>query len=151
MIGCDKYPPYNFEDKNGQPTGIDVDLAREAFDRLGYKPVFVTINWEDKTDLLDSGEIAHCRFRKCIYRLFYLAEKRIYQLLILKRDKFPQLRKSFLALIEKHILGLCGRLNSKSSVSKIGKGINIAVLTDCHHLPAVQIRYRPVVDRKSVV
>lgn len=57
VIGCDKYPPYNFEDKNGQPTGIDVDLAREAFDRLGYKPVFVTINWEDKTDLLDSGEI----------------------------------------------------------------------------------------------
>lgn len=57
IIGCDKYPPYNFEDESGQPTGIDIDLARESFARLGYEPEFVTINWEEKNDLLDSGEI----------------------------------------------------------------------------------------------
>lgn len=69
IVGCDKYPPYNFEDKNGQPTGIDVDLAREAFDRLGYKPVFVTINWEDKTDLVNSGEI------DCIWGSFSIDDR----------------------------------------------------------------------------
>lgn len=57
IVGCDKYPPYNFEDENGQPTGIDIDLARESFGRIGYEPQFITINWEEKTDLLNSGEI----------------------------------------------------------------------------------------------
>ena len=57
IIGCDKYPPYNFEDDSGQPIGIDIDLAREALGRIGYQPEFVTINREEKADLLDNGEI----------------------------------------------------------------------------------------------
>lgn len=57
IIGCDEYPPYNYADADGKPTGIDVDLAREAFSRIGYQPEFITINWEEKASLLDSGEI----------------------------------------------------------------------------------------------
>lgn len=57
IIGCDKYPPYNFEDDSGQPIGIDIDLAREALGRLGYKAEFITINWEEKKELLDNGDI----------------------------------------------------------------------------------------------
>ena len=30
-IGSDNYPPYNYLDENGVPTGIDVELATEAF------------------------------------------------------------------------------------------------------------------------
>ena len=56
-IGSDVYPPFAFKDSDGNPTGIDVDLATEAFKRIGYKAVFKTINWEDKDMLLDSGEI----------------------------------------------------------------------------------------------
>ena len=48
IVGSDDYPPYNFEDANGKPAGIDVDLATEAFGRMGYEPVFSYINWEEK-------------------------------------------------------------------------------------------------------
>ena len=57
VVGSDDYPPYNFEDANGKPTGIDVDLAREAFGRMGYEAVFSYINWEEKKELLEAGTI----------------------------------------------------------------------------------------------
>jgi polar amino acid transport system substrate-binding protein len=57
IVGSDNYPPFNYEDANGQPTGIDVDLAKEAFGRMGYRAVFVTIDWEDKKELAERGEI----------------------------------------------------------------------------------------------
>ena len=57
LLGSDNYPPFHYEDANGQPTGIDVDLAKEAFRRMGYQAVFVTIDWEDKKDLVERGEI----------------------------------------------------------------------------------------------
>lgn len=57
LVGSDNYPPFHYEDANGQLTGIDVDLAKEAFRRMGYQAVFVTIDWEDKKDLVERGEI----------------------------------------------------------------------------------------------
>ena len=57
LVGSDNYPPFHYEDANGQPTGVDVDLAKEAFRRMGYQAVFVTIDWEDKKDLVERGEI----------------------------------------------------------------------------------------------
>ena len=57
VIGCDNYPPYSYEDANGRPTGIDIDLAREALSRMGYQAVFQNIDWEKKQDLLSSGKI----------------------------------------------------------------------------------------------
>ncbi len=56
-IGIDIYEPYSYYDDLGQVTGIDVELAREACDRLGYTPEFVGISWEKKDELLESGEI----------------------------------------------------------------------------------------------
>ncbi len=57
LVGSDNYPPYNYEDASGQPTGIDVELATEAFRRMGYRAVFVYIDWEEKTELVESGQI----------------------------------------------------------------------------------------------
>ncbi len=57
LIGSDSYPPYVYLDNDGTPTGIDVDIAAEAFRRLGYQAVFTTINWEQKKVLVESGEI----------------------------------------------------------------------------------------------
>lgn len=45
VIGSDSYPPFNYLSADGQPTGIDVELATEAFRRMGYKAQFVTIDW----------------------------------------------------------------------------------------------------------
>ena len=57
IVGSDNYPPFNYLDVDGAPTGIDVDLATEAFRRMGYQAKFVTIDWEDKKTLVEAGSI----------------------------------------------------------------------------------------------
>ena len=57
LIGSDTYPPYIYMDNNGDITGLDVDLAREAFRRMGYEAEFTSIDWERKKALVDAGEI----------------------------------------------------------------------------------------------
>ena len=57
IVGSDNFPPYNYEDANGQPTGIDVDLAAEACRRMGYRAVFTYIDWEKKKELVENGSI----------------------------------------------------------------------------------------------
>lgn len=57
MVGCDDYTPFSYMDVDGNVTGIDVELAREAFDRIGYQADFTFINWEDKKKLLKDGSI----------------------------------------------------------------------------------------------
>ena len=57
MIGSDNYPPYVYLNNDGVPTGIDVDIATEAFKRMGYAAQFETIDWEQKSTLVESGDI----------------------------------------------------------------------------------------------
>ena len=52
-LGSDNYPPYNYLNEDGIPTGIDVELATEAFKRMGYQVEVVQINWEKKKELVD--------------------------------------------------------------------------------------------------
>ena len=66
-VGSDNYPPYVYLDHNGDPTGIDVDIATEAFRRMGIQAVFATIDWEQKTEMLENGEI------DCIWGCFSMA------------------------------------------------------------------------------
>ena len=56
-LGSDRYPPFNYFNEDGVPTGIDVDLATEAFGRMGYRVEVHNIDWEKKKDLLKSGEL----------------------------------------------------------------------------------------------
>lgn len=56
-VGCDTYPPYNYTGTDGRPAGIDIDLATEAFRRMGYQPKFVSIDWESKRTLVERGDI----------------------------------------------------------------------------------------------
>lgn len=57
VVGSDNYPPFNYTDSDGRPTGIDVDLATEAFRRMGYRAEFVLINWEEKQKLVEDGTV----------------------------------------------------------------------------------------------
>ena len=41
IVGSDNYPPYNYENSNGEPTGIDVELAKEAFHRMGLSLIHI--------------------------------------------------------------------------------------------------------------
>ena len=68
-IGCDNYPPFTYVNSDGKPVGIDVELAREAFSRMGYAPEFVFINWEDKKNLLAKGSI------DCIWSSFTMTDR----------------------------------------------------------------------------
>ena len=68
-VGYDNYSPFSFMDANGNMTGIDVELAREAFSRMGYAPEFVFINWEDKKNLLVKGSI------DCIWSSFTMTDR----------------------------------------------------------------------------
>ena len=52
VIGVDYFEPYSYQTSDGEYKGIDVELAQEAFQRLGYQPKFENIVWEDKDELL---------------------------------------------------------------------------------------------------
>ena len=56
-IGCDQFPPFNYLNEDGVPEGIDMDLATEAFGRMGYDVEINYIEWEKKKDLVESGQI----------------------------------------------------------------------------------------------
>ena len=52
VIGIDYFEPYSYQTSDGKYKGIDVELAEEAFQRLGYQPEFEKVVWEDKEKLL---------------------------------------------------------------------------------------------------
>lgn len=53
----DTFVPMGFRNNNGEFTGFDVDLAREAVKRLGLKIEFQPMDWNLKEQELDSGNI----------------------------------------------------------------------------------------------
>ena len=57
IVGSDTYPPYIYLNNDGVPAGIDVEIATEAFRRMGYAARFESIDWEQKTNLVESGTI----------------------------------------------------------------------------------------------
>ena len=57
VIGIDYFEPYSYQTSDGEYKGIDVELATEAFQRMGYQPKFEKVVWEDKDDLLADGTI----------------------------------------------------------------------------------------------
>ena len=57
-VGFDaSFPPYGYQDDNGEYVGFDLDLAQEVCDRLGYELVKQPIDWDAKDMELSSGTI----------------------------------------------------------------------------------------------
>ena len=54
-IASDIFEPYVYID-DGEYTGIDIEIAKEACRRLGYEPVFSTIDWSRRDSALENGE-----------------------------------------------------------------------------------------------
>lgn len=74
IIGSDTYPPYVYMDNNGDITGLDVEIAREALRRMGYQAEFVSIDWERKKELVNKGDI------DCIWGCFSMdGRKQLYR------------------------------------------------------------------------
>ena len=58
MVGGDRdYPPYEFLDKNGEPTGYNVELTRAIAEVMGMKVQFRLGAWSEMRSDLQSGKI----------------------------------------------------------------------------------------------
>lgn len=58
VIGLDdNFPPFGFKDKDGNLTGFDIDLAKEAGKRMGDDIEFKQIDWASKEAELKSHKI----------------------------------------------------------------------------------------------
>lgn len=58
VVGLDdNFPPMGFKDTNGEITGFDIDLAKEATKRLGREVEFKAIDWSSKEAELKSGRV----------------------------------------------------------------------------------------------
>ena len=57
-IGFDNtFVPMGFEEKHGQYTGFDIDLAQAVSEKLGFKVQFQPIDWDMKETELQNGTI----------------------------------------------------------------------------------------------
>lgn len=57
VIGASSRKPYFYQDENGEYVGIDVEIAVEACRRIGYEPIFKEIDWAQKDELLNDGDV----------------------------------------------------------------------------------------------
>lgn len=57
VLGSDEYEPYVYTDNGEDYTGIDVELAKEACKRIGYRAEVKIIKWDEKDKYLESGEV----------------------------------------------------------------------------------------------
>ncbi len=58
IVGFDaEFPPYGYQDDNGEYVGFDLDLAAEVCERNGWELVKQPINWDSKDMELDAETI----------------------------------------------------------------------------------------------
>ena len=69
VVGSDDYKPYYYVGDDGNMAGIDVEMATNAFHRMGYDVVFRKIIWEKKDEYLKNGEI------DCLWGSFTMTER----------------------------------------------------------------------------
>lgn len=59
-VGFDaEFPPYGYQDENGEYVGFDLDLAAEVCTRNGWELVKKPINWDSK-DMELNTEVISC-------------------------------------------------------------------------------------------
>ena len=59
VVGFDAaFPPYGYQDDNGEYVGFDLDLAKEVCDRNNWELVKMPIDWDSKDMELNSGTIS---------------------------------------------------------------------------------------------
>lgn len=59
VVGFDaEFPPYGYQNDEGEYVGFDLDLAAEVCERNGWELVKQPINWDSKDMELDAGTIS---------------------------------------------------------------------------------------------
>lgn len=72
IVGDWDKPPYEFQDEKGQPAGINIDVMRAVFDRLGIPCKFMLKEWANAIKTFERGDadiiLANAkRYRKAPY------------------------------------------------------------------------------------
>lgn len=71
-VGFDaEFPPYGFQNDQGEYDGFDLELAREVCSRRGWEFVAQPIDWNAKDMELESGSI------DCIWNGFTMSDERL--------------------------------------------------------------------------
>lgn len=66
----DNFPPMGFRDDNNELVGFDVDLAREVTSRMGIDLRLQPIDWSQKTNELNAGQV------DCLWNGYTITESR---------------------------------------------------------------------------
>ncbi|HAG68927.1 MAG TPA: ABC transporter substrate-binding protein [Lachnospiraceae bacterium] len=119
-VGFDaSFPPYGYQDENGDYVGFDLDLAAEVCNRRGWELKLQPVDWDSKDMELSSGTI------DCIWNGFTMSEDRL--------DKYewtePYVDNSQVFVVEK---------DSGISVKSDLAGKIVTVQTDSSALEALQ-------------
>lgn len=110
IVGYDLYEPYAYINEKGNVTGSDIEIAKEAFKRMGYQPVFKKITWGSQKKLLKNKTV------DCVWCGFSIDG----------REKQYQWSRSYLKCYQKIMV------RADSKIQKISdlKGKKVAVQVD---------------------
>ena len=129
-IGIDPFEPYCYMDGNGQYAGIDVDLATEAFTRLGYNVEFQEISWPDKDSLLQDGTV------DCLWACFSMSGREdLYQW----SGPYMSSRQVVAVRADSNIHDLADLAGKRIGVQATTKGEGLFLGKIPSDLPAVQV------------
>lgn len=126
VVGCNDYSPFCYIGTDGEAAGTDISLAKEAFERMGYRVRFRFIDWGKRDELLETGEI------DCLWCCFCMdGREKEYQWVGPYMYTFPIVavkRSSSITTVEE--------LEGKSIAVQAGsKGEEILLCAEENHLP----------------
>ena len=126
VVGCNDYSPFCYIGTDGEAAGTDISLAKEAFQRMGYRVRFRFIDWGKRDELLEAGEI------DCLWCCFCMdGREKEYQWVGPYMYTFPIVavkRSSSITTVEE--------LEGKSIAVQAGsKGEEILLCAEENHLP----------------
>ena len=90
-----EYPPYAYHDENGNVTGSDVEILRQAAKNIGIDIMFTLLNWEEALRLTRTGSadgifIAYKKESREIFFDFVIPHLSIDELALFKNSNFSK-------------------------------------------------------------
>lgn len=130
VVGIDgTYPPFNYMDDNGEPTGFEIEMIQEIGERAGLEIEFKAVPWDGVFGQIESGKIdtyACCIFpneerqEKYLFSREYIYDENRF----IVRTGDGSLYKTYKDL-EGHKIGVAGGGNSILALENLQKDQNL--------------------------
>lgn len=128
IVGYDLYEPYAYVNEKGNTAGSDIEIAKEAFKRMGYKPVFKKIAWGNQKQLLKDKTV------DCVWCGFSIDG----------REKEYQWTRSYLKCYQKVVVRADSNIKKLSDLKGKRVAVQIGTKTEEYFL-------KQAADKKIVV